>query len=420
MKSSSVTARPFWTVTFVSEAASASRGYTNRPLTRLVAFTLPILISSILGGCGTQNTTVTSQSGGGPTAALSGGELAHLASARVRVDPKTFVLLPSNDKGKYAGMTFRIGYGKGGASAIVKLQGTLEARFKPLGVSVEWLQFPMGPQMMEAIGAGSLDLGSCASTPPIFAQAANVDFVYVATTPPGRSNGAILIPKGSPIKSVKDLKGKRIAFQPGSVWHYALVKILEDNGLKYEDVLPAKMPPADASSAFNSGAVDAWVQGEPYVTLAQNKSGAHILVNTDAIGNTGGFYLGAAPRVRQYPELFRIALEELKRAGDWMKQNPRKAAELTAERAGLDAQTIEKNIRDGNNTRFLPITSAVVKSQQEQANLFAKVKILPTQVDVKQKVLTAKEYKVLLPDARFGLPDKARLAANPEAPVKTN
>ncbi|BCM88208.1 putative aliphatic sulfonates-binding protein [Abditibacteriota bacterium] len=420
MKSSSVTAGPSWTVTFASDARSGSRGHIGRPLTRLGVFVLPILLSSVLSGCGGQKTSTTAPNGAGQTAALSGGELVHLASVPISLDPKTFAFLPAGDKSKYAGTTFRIGYGKGGASAIVKLQGTLEARFKPLGVSVEWLQFPMGPQMMEGIGAGSLDLGSCASTPPIFAQAANVDFVYVATTPPGKSNGAILIPKNSPIKSVKDLRGKRIAFQPGSVWHYALVKILEANGLKYDDIIPAKMAPADSSTAFNSGAIDAWVQGEPYVTLAQRKSGARILVNTAAIGNTGGFYLGSAPRVRQYPELFRIALEELKRAGDWMKQNPHQAAVLTTERAGLDVATIEKTIREGNNTRFLPITPDVIKSQQQQADLFSKIKILPTQIDVKQKVLTAKEYAVLLPDNRFGLPDKARIAANPAAPTKTN
>ncbi len=306
---------------------------------------------------------------------------------------------PQSVNGATTGLELRIGYGKGGAPDIVRRQGTLEKRLAPLGVRVSWLQFPMGPQMMEAIGAGSLDLGAAASTPPLFAQAAGVPFVYAANTPPGKPYGAILLPQNSPIHSLRDLKGKRIAFQPGSVWQYDLVKLLEQVGLEYKDIQPIKLPPADASSAFNSGSIDAWVQGEPYITLATRKSGAHVLVDTSSVPNDGGFYLAAAATVKAHPELIRAALEELQRAGQWSLAHPHDAAALTASDVGLDAETLEKTYAQANSTTFRPIDAAIIRQQQEQADLFYKLGVMPQKINVRAVVLSPQQYAQLLPQS---------------------
>jgi sulfonate transport system substrate-binding protein len=300
------------------------------------------------------------------------------------------------------GLALRIGYGKGGAADIVRRQGTLEKRLAPLGVRVSWLQFPMGPQMMEAIGAGSLDIGAAASTPPIFAQAAGVPFVYAANTPPGKPFGAVLVPQNSPIHSLRDLKGKRIAFQPGSVWQYDLVKLLEQVGLEYSDIQPIKLPPADASSAFASGSIDAWVQGEPYITLATRKSGARVLVDTSGVPNDGGFYLAAATTVKAHPELIRTTLEELKKAGDWSLAHPHDAAVLTASDVGLDVETLEKTYTQANSTTFRPIDEAIIRQQQDQADLFLKLGVLPKPIDVRKVALSPEQYARLLPKPETG------------------
>jgi sulfonate transport system substrate-binding protein len=296
-----------------------------------------------------------------------------------------------------SGLVLHIGYGKGGSMDIVRHQGTLEKRLAPLGVKVEWLNFPMGPQMMEGIGAGSVDIGAAASTPPIFAQAAGIPFVYAANTPPGRTAGAILIPGNSTLRTLRDLKGKRIAFQPGSVWQYDLVKLLEQVGLEYKDVTPVKLPPADAFAAFNSGSIDAWIQGAPYVTIAQRKSGARILVDTSSVPNDGGFYLAAKATAQAHPELIQITLEELKKAGDWALAHPHDAAVLTASDVGLDVPTLEQTYVQGNSTEFRPIDAKIVQQQQEQADLFERLGVLPHHIDVRQVILPQEQYARLLP-----------------------
>lgn len=307
-------------------------------------------------------------------------------------------------------LKLRIGYGKGGSLDIVRLQKTLEKRLAAQGVGIEWLQFPMGPQMMEGIGAGSVDIGATAATPPIFAQAAGIPFVYVANIPQGRSGaGGILVPRDSPIQSVSDLRGKRIAFQPGSIWQYDLVKLLEQAGIEYKDVTPVKLPPADAFAAFNSGSIDAWVQGEPYITLAQRKSGARLIATTAEIPTAGGFYLAAAAAVRDHPELIRDLLEELQRAGDWAFAHPHEAALLTASHVGLDVPTVEHMISQGNNTKLQAIDDRIVAQQQEQADLFEKLGVLPKHIVVREVILPREQYARLIPaNAGAGLDTKEK------------
>jgi sulfonate transport system substrate-binding protein len=303
--------------------------------------------------------------------------------------------------GGTAPVVFRVGYGKGGNFNILRLRGTLEKRLAPLGVRVEWLNFPMGPQMMEAIGTGSLELGSCAATPPLFAQAAGYEFVYVANTPPGKSGngGGILVPNGSPIRGVADLKGKRVAFQPGSVWQYLLVKALEREGLRYEDVRPVKMPPSEATAAFHARAIDAWVQGEPYITLVRQRNAGRVLASVSDIPTTGGFCVAAKDFAARRPDLIRAALEEVRAAGEWAARNPNEAARLTASTVGLDVPTLEKMIRERENTELLPVTPAVVARQQEQADLLLRLRILPRRVQVARAVLPPDENARLLPAA---------------------
>jgi len=298
------------------------------------------------------------------------------------------------------GLVLRLGYGKGATFEIIRRHGHLLQRLAEKGVTVQWLQFPMGPQMMEAIGTGSLDLGSCASTPPIFAQAAGVNFVYVAASPPGKSSGGILVPKNSPLKTVADLKGKTVALQPGSIWQYDLAQILLQNGLKYTDVKIAKMPPADATAAFTSGAVDAWIQGEPYVTLAKTKLGAHFLVDCSTVGKTAGFTLGYRDTVLKHPDLIRIVLEELRNAADWTRAHPAEAAQITADTAGLDTATQTRLNRSGNGTRYLPVDAALTADQQKQADFFYNLGVLPKKINVADDVLTPEQYAAILPAPR--------------------
>lgn len=159
--------------------------------------------------------------------------------------------------------TLRIGYQKYGTLVLLKARGTLEKRLAEDGVKVQWTEFPGGPQLLEGLNVGSIDFGVTGETPPVFAQAAGADLLYVAYEPPAPTSEAILLPKDSPIRSVAELKGRKVALNKGSNVHYLLVRALEQAGLKYSDIQPVYLPPADARAAFERHSVDAWVIWDP-------------------------------------------------------------------------------------------------------------------------------------------------------------
>lgn len=159
----------------------------------------------------------------------------------------------------------RIGYQKGSIGMVLaKSHQLLEKRYPNQNLLVE---FPAGPQMLEALNVGSIDLGSTGDIPPIFAQAAGADLVYVGVEPPKPKAEVILVAENSPIKTVADLKGHKVAFQKGSSSHNLLLRALRQAGLKFTDIQPTYLTPADARAAFQQGNVDAWLSGIPTTLL---------------------------------------------------------------------------------------------------------------------------------------------------------
>lgn len=142
--------------------------------------------------------------------------------------------------------SLRIGYQKGSVSMVLaKSHQLLEKRYPDTKFS--WIEFPAGPQMLEALNVGSIDLGSTGDIPPIFAQAAGADLVYVGVEPPKPKAEVILVPENSPIKTVADLKGHKVAFQKGSSSHNLLLRALQQAGLTFKDIQPVYLTPADAA-----------------------------------------------------------------------------------------------------------------------------------------------------------------------------
>jgi sulfonate transport system substrate-binding protein len=186
-----------------------------------------------------------------------------------------------------------IGFQKYGKLVLLKSKGTLEAKLKALGYSVTWIEFPSGPPLLEAINVGAVDFGNTGESPPIFAQAAGAPIRYVAYEPPAPRGEAILIPKDSPLQSVADLRGKKVALNKGSNVHYLLVKALERAGVKYSDITPVFLASADARAAFERGSVDAWAIWDPFQAAAEAATEAKTLADgTDTVPNYQ-FYLSS-------------------------------------------------------------------------------------------------------------------------------
>lgn len=277
----------------------------------------------------------------------------------------------------------RIGYQKSASLFVLqKAQGTLEKRLAPLGVSLKWVEFPAGPQLLEGLNVGSVDVGYVGEAPPIFAQAAGARFVYIGNDPAAPQAEALLVPKNSPLKTVAELKGKKVALNKGSNVHYLLVKLLEKNGLKYSDIQPVFLPPADARAAFEKGAVDAWAIWDPFYAAAEKQTGARVLADGRGVVNNFAYYLAERSYVEKRPEVIQALFDDVVAQGKWLKEHPRQAAAIIAPLQGLDPEVVEVNLRR-YNYGVTPLADTVIAEQQKIADTFYELKLIPKPIAVR-------------------------------------
>ena len=281
------------------------------------------------------------------------------------------------------GNTLRIGYQKSASLLVLqKAQGSLEKKLAPLGFGVKWVEFPAGPQLLEGLNVGSVDIGFVGEAPPIFAQAAGAKFYYVGYEPAAPKAEALVVPKDSPIKSVADLKGRKVALNKGSNVHYLLVKLLEKNGLKLTDITPVYLPPADARAAFESRAVDAWVIWDPFTAAAEKQIGARILADATGVASNHQYYLAERGFTEKHPQVIRAVFEDSVDKGRWVKANLKQAAELVAPVQGLTPEITELSLRR-YEFNVQPLNDAVIAEQQKIADAFAELKLIPRPISVK-------------------------------------
>jgi sulfonate transport system substrate-binding protein len=297
------------------------------------------------------------------------------------------LLALSLDATVQAAETLRVGYQKYGTLVLLKARGTLEKRLAEQGVSVQWTEFPGGPQLLEGLNVGSIDFGVTGETPPVFAQAAGADLVYVAHEPPAPTSEAILVPKDSSIQTLADLKGKKIVLNKGSNVHYLLVRALEKAGLNYSDIQPIYLPPADARAAFERGSADAWVIWDPYQAAAESQLQARTLTNGTGLVDNHQFYLSTRPYAQQHPQVIATLVDEVRSVGEWAKANPDDVAKQVAPLLGLPEDIAHTVVaRQGYGAQF--ITPEVVTAQQKIADAFAQIRLIPKPLIVRDVIWT--------------------------------
>ena len=275
----------------------------------------------------------------------------------------------------------RIGFQKYGKLVLLKSRGTLEDKLKGLGYGVVWTEFPSGPPLLEALNVGAIDFGNTGEAPPIFAQAAGAPIQYVAYEPPAPKGEAILVPKDSPLKSVADLKGKKVALNKGSNVHYLLVKALEKAGVKYSDIEVAYLAPADARAAFERGAVDAWVIWDPFLAAAEAATGARTLADgTDTVANYQ-FYFSSKKFLESDAKAVDLVLAQLSEVDDWARRDIRAVAEQLAPAIGLSVPVVEVALKR-QSYGIKPITETVIADQQREADTFFALGLIPKQIKI--------------------------------------
>lgn len=280
------------------------------------------------------------------------------------------------------GKALRVGYQKSAAAlGLLKNQGKLADRLKYDGAEVTWNEFVAGPQMLEALNVGSIDVAYVGETPPIFAQAAGAPLLYVAYEPAGPKAEAILVPQDSPIQTVADLKGKRVALNKGSNVHYLLVKALEEAGLTYSDIESAYLAPGDARPAFEQKNVDAWVIWDPYLAAAEKDLGARTLRNGEGLVENRSIYLATQSFAQNQPELLNSFVEEVKEINTWIQGNLGELVTFLSSELGIPEDVLE--LSEGRRGWGVqPITDDVVAYQQDIADVFYDLQIIPQKLDV--------------------------------------
>lgn len=297
----------------------------------------------------------------------------------------------------------RIGYQKSAVNLVIlKQQGVLEKRFA--GTKVSWLEFPAGPQLLEALAAGSLDFGLTGDSPPVFAQAAGRDLLYVGAEPPKPESSAILVPSDSPLRALADLKGRRVALQKGSSAHYLLVRALDKAGLAWNEIQPVYLAPADARAAFERKSVDAWAIWDPFYAATELAIRPRVLANGEGLSGNASFYLAARALVERHPQVLRALFDELTRADRLAQSARQEAVALVAGFSGLDAAVVSRFIARRPSSPVGLLAAQTVVDQQRVADAFFRLGLIPRQVQVADIVWrpSAAEY------ARLAEPAAAR------------
>ena len=248
---------------------------------------------------------------------------------------------------------------------------------------IEWKEFTSGPPILEALNSDAIHVGMVGNTPPIFAAAAGGTFKMVATASYTGKGDTLLVPRDSSIRSVADLKGKKVAVAEGSSANYHLLAQLEKAGLTYSDIEVQNLQPADALAAFANGHVDAWAVWDPYTSQAVVDEGARVLADGDGLVNGLNFQVASQSALDDPATTAALEdyLTRITKAQIWSSENRDAWAEVWSEQTGLSVEVTTAAAANRPVTPR-PIDQEVIDSEQEMADTFAANGLIPDEVDV--------------------------------------
>ncbi|HEY0289339.1 MAG TPA: aliphatic sulfonate ABC transporter substrate-binding protein [Pseudomonas sp.] len=278
----------------------------------------------------------------------------------------------------HAEQTIDIGYQRSSTLWILlKNDGQLDERLKPLGFKVNWHEFSSG--LLSALNAGSVDLhADVADAFALFTQAANAPLTYYARENPSPSAQAIIVPENSPIHSVADLKGKTVAVSKGSGSNFLLISALKQAGLTLNDITPRYLEAPDGVAAFASGNVDAWAIWDPFLATQQREHNVRVIADgTHGIADYNRFYLATTSFAKAHPQVLQVVFDTLREKGQWVKANPQQAAvKLGPLWGNIPPETVElANSRRSYD--IVPVNVSELAEQQRVADTYYQAKLIP-------------------------------------------
>ncbi len=279
----------------------------------------------------------------------------------------------------------RIGYQKTSILLAVKAQKVLEQHFEPQGTAVRWVEFPYGPPLLEALNAGAIDYGYTGNAPPIFAQAARANIRYVAVIPSRGYGQGIVVGHASPLHTVADLRGKKIAVAKGSSAHDLLVAALESANVPWAAITPVYLAPADAAAAFSRGAVDAWSIWDPFFAIAELKQKARALPIDPKAAEQHSFFLANGDFIARHAVVVAAINQEIAKTTQWAGAHRGELAALFTQASGVDLAAQQRSV-DRAEFTFGPLTDGIVAQQQAVADRFHHAGLIPAPIAVRDIV----------------------------------
>jgi aliphatic sulfonates family ABC transporter substrate-binding protein len=276
----------------------------------------------------------------------------------------------------------RLGYQKFGWLPLLRARGAFERACAERGALVEWVDFAGGLQLIEAFSSLNLSFGVVGEGPPVFAQAQRVPMVYLAADVAAPDAEAIVVRASSPVRSVADLKGKKVALNRGANVHYLLIRALEEAGLSYADVEMVFLPPEYARKAFTEGRVDAWAIWDPWLAALQHACDVRVLRDGRGLVDNTAYYLASRELSETHPEFVELFLTELDAASAWVREDVERAAALLSPLVDVPQAALVTAL--GRKLRPSPVDAQRLAAQQRVADTFHEYQLIPNAIDVEE------------------------------------
>lgn len=254
----------------------------------------------------------------------------------------------------------RVGSQRGSTKALLVASNALAGA----PYSVEWSEFPAAQHLLEAIGSGAVDIGLVGDAPFAFAYQSNggIRAVAALTVNPRPAEAlTILVPKGSPVRTVADLRGKKVATTRGSIGHYLVLAALEKAGLPPDAVDYVFLAPGDAKAAFSAGAVDAWSTWTPYIKGVLNDGGRIVVDGRDIVVGYG-FIAANLTAIEKRRPLIADFLTRQSKALAWSRGHVAEYGKVIAAETGLPVD-IATDMADKFQYAAVPIHDATIHNQ---------------------------------------------------------
>ena len=280
-----------------------------------------------------------------------------------------------------------IGYQKGDPIDVSRARGVLAQKMDELGYKVVFKEFADGTAEMQALASGSINYARTGDTPPVISAASGTKVAYIAAGASRADGSGILVAKDSKIKSINDLKGKKVAYTQSTSSQFLLTQALAKQGLSIDDVAGKKMKQADAAIAFAKGNIDAWVTWDPYTAQGQVAQKAKMLQNGIGLSNNRDFILSTQSYAKKHEAVNKYLVRYLTEDMTWANDNPTDLSKMLKDALGMKQAVIKKMVARRDWT-LTPMTPAITKEEQTIADVFFNDGVLNKQINVADNVIT--------------------------------